>query len=290
MSRKSGLGKGLGALIPSGDYKTAETPPEAGIAKIPVDAIRPNPHQPRTRFDPDALSELAASIREHGIIQPLLVTRGPGSDQFTLVAGERRLLAARQAGLKEIPAIVREVTELQRVELALIENIQRADLGPLETADAYHQLAEDFKMTHDDIALRVGKSRTAVTNTLRLLKLPEAARSALAEGRISEGHARVLLSLSSQPAQLAALDTILKNELNVRQAEELVRKMGGEKKPPAEPKTLPAELSALEERLRASLGTKVTLTHKKKKGGTLIIHYYSDEELDTLVQKLGSLE
>jgi len=287
MARKSGLGKGLDALIPTESFlRTGESAPlAAGVLQILVNQVITNPHQPRTRVDPEELAELANSIREHGVLQPLLVTRGVIPDQYILIAGERRLLASRQAGLERVPVIVREATEQQRVELALIENLQRADLSPLETAEAYRQLSEDYGLPHDHIAERVGKSRTSVTNTLRLLKLPTEVQQALAEGQISEGHARALLGLSSSQAQNAALQTILKKELNVRQAEALVRLLIGQK-PPAHPKiTKPPELAEIETKLRQSLGTKVTLKHHRK-GGTLVIHYYSDEELTALVEQL----
>jgi len=286
--KKGGLGKGLDALIPSGGFNSepgAPQPSQAGVLQIPVEQIQPNPHQPRSYFDPQELADLAASITEHGIIQPLLVMRGQSESSFTLIAGERRLLAARQAGLKTVPAILREASIQELVELALIENVQRADLSPLETAEAYRHLAEEFGLPHEQIAVRVGKSRASVTNTLRLLKLPASALQSLAKGEISEGHARALLALASPQAQAAALQTILKNNLNVRQTEELVRRLSGEKPAPVPVKNLPPDLTALEERLRQGLSTKVTLTHGRK-GGTVVIHYYSDEELDSLIGRI----
>jgi ParB family chromosome partitioning protein len=284
MPRRPGLGRGLEALIPGGDSPE----PRQGVHQIAVDRIKRNPRQPRTQFDPELLAELAESIRQHGILQPLIVTEDEQQDGFTLIAGERRLIAARQAGLELVPAIVREVGEQQRLELALIENLQRSDLGPLEAAEAYRQLAEEFNLSHEEIAARVGKKRPTVTNTLRLLNLPTSARQVLAEGKISEGHARVLLALSSTQAQLAALQTILERSLSVRQAEELVRKMSGHKPQPKEKPAPSPEISALEERLRATLGTRVNL-NRRRKGGTLVIHFYSDEELNALVdQILGS--
>lgn len=285
MPRKGGLGKGLDALIPGGEFSAQPAPTEAGISLLPVGQIQPNPRQPRSHFDPEELTELSDSIREHGVIQPVLVTKGAQAGQYTLIAGERRWMAAKQAGLESIPAIVREASQQELVELALIENVQRADLSPLETAEAYRQLAEDFDLPHEQIAARVGKSRAAVTNTLRLLKLPPAVLEALANDRITEGHARALLALPTPQAQTAALHTILRNGLNVRQTEELVRKLTGQKPAPVPRKILPPELSALEEKLRAGLGTRVSLYHGKK-GGTVTIHYYSDEELDALVQRI----
>lgn len=288
MARKGGLGKGLDALIPGGDFQ-AESPAlnqsQAGILQIPVENIQPNPRQPRSYFDPTELSELTDSIREHGVIQPLLVTRSETDGMYTLIAGERRLLASRQAGLETVPAVLRDASQQDLVELALIENVQRADLSPLETAEAYRHLAEEFSLPHEQIALRVGKSRTAITNTLRLLKLPPSVLQALATEEISEGHARALLALNNPQAQAAALQTILKNSLNVRQTEDLVRKLNGTRPPASPARSLPPDLNALEEKLRQGLSTKVTLTQGRK-GGTLVIHFYSNEELDALVERI----
>lgn len=281
MTKHSGLGKGLDALIPAGESHL----PPGSVTLIPIEQISRNPRQPRARFDEEELSELAASIREHGVIQPLILRQGTASGQFVLIAGERRLMAARRAGLREVPAMVRDATEQQLVELALVENVQRADLGALETAEAYRQLNEEFSLSHEEIAERVGKSRTAITNTLRLLKLPADVQRAIAESTITEGHARALLALPTPEAQSAALPTILKHDLNVRQTEELVRKMSGQK-PESSPKPpRPAEIQALEDRLRQRLGTRVSLNHRRK-GGTLVIHYYSEEELNALVSQL----
>lgn len=280
MPQRTGLGKGLDALIPGGGE-----PPSAGsIRQIPVDSISPNPRQPRSSFDPLELDELAASIREHGILQPLIVSLAE-DNRYILIAGERRLEAARKAGLRTVPAILRQVGDQQLLELALIENLQRADLNPLEEAEAYRQLTADFGLSHEQVAERVGKSRAAVTNTLRLLGLPDAARKALLEGKISEGHARALLSLPTPEAQQAALHTVLTQELNVRQTEELVRKLSGQKPASSPRPASPPEITALEERLRAALGTRVSLRHGRR-GGSLILYYYSDEELDSLLERL----
>jgi ParB family transcriptional regulator, chromosome partitioning protein len=272
--KRHGLGRGLDALLP------ALEPAAGGALLVPAGSIRPNPRQPRKDFSDVELQELADSIREHGILQPLIVTRGPG-DEYTLIAGERRLQASRRAGLDRVPVLVREASDMQRLELALIENVQRADLSPLETADAYHQLADEFNLSHEDIAKRVGKSRVAVTNTLRLLKLPERARQALAAGQITEGHARALLALPTQQAQSAAVDTVLKRGLSVRQTEELVRKLTGHRPAKPAPPRLPPDLRSLEKRLTESLGTKVAIRHGKR-GGVVTLHYYSDEELDAI--------
>jgi len=281
MAQKSGLGRGLGALIPGGENALTEN----GVILVPVDLVFPNPRQPRSMMHPEELVELTTSIREHGVLQPLIVTPGDMEGRYILIAGERRLQAARLAGLATVPVLIRQATDQQRLELAIIENVQRSDLSALEQAEAYRQLAEDFDLSHEDIAARVGKSRVAVTNTLRLLKLPDAVKNALIEGRVSEGHARALLALTSLEAQTAALRTVLSQELNVRQTEELVRKLSGAKPTrKAAPPAIP-EVAELEERLRSSLGTKVSL-RAGRKGGTVTIHYYSDEELNALVGRL----
>ncbi len=216
-----GLGKGLDALIPTG--RGDEPLPHGGVTHVPVAKIVPNPRQPRTVFRPEDLAELADSIREHGIIQPLIVTRGDEDETYTLIAGERRLQAARLVGLAQVPAIVRTATEQQRLELALIENIQRADLNALEEARAYQTLVDEFDLAHDEIARRVGKNRVTVTNTLRLLKLPQDAQKALMEGQITEGHARALLGLEAHQAISLAAEIVSALGFTVRQTESLVR-------------------------------------------------------------------
>lgn len=279
MSPKGGLGKGLNALIPD-----SVTNGLGGENLIAVDKILPNPRQPRQEMNPEGLQELADSIREHGVLQPLIVTHSAEQDGYVLIAGERRLRAARLAGLSLVPAIIRQATDQERLELALIENIQRADLTPLETAAAFQHLHESFGLSHEEIARRVGKNRVTVTNTLRLLKLPEAVQSALAQEKISEGHARALLALASSQAQLAALQTILQHGLAVRQTEELVRRLTGEKSVTPTPPPPSPEMKELQERLSSAMGTRVTLKHGKK-GGTVTIHYYSQEELDAIIHR-----
>jgi len=282
MARKSGLGKGLDALIPGGDDNPA---PEGSAVYIPIAQIIPNPRQPRGEMNSEALAELAASIREHGILQPLMVTYDPDTNQYILIAGERRLRAARMVGLQSVPVLVRQITERERLELALIENIQRADLTPLDLAEAYRQLQDEFGLSHEEISVRVGKSREAVTNTLRLLKLPEAVRQALSVGQISEGHARALLGLNTPQSQISALQTIIHLDLNVRQTENLVRQLKGERLTLPSRKVNPPEITALEERLQHALGERVILRHGKK-GGSVVIRYYSDEELNALVERM----
>jgi len=278
MAKKTGLGKGLDALLPVAEEKIQES----GIKQIPTEKISPNPRQPRADIDSKELDELAVSISEHGILQPLIITAGDTPGSYILIAGERRLLAAKSIEMDTVPAIIREATDQELVELALIENVQREDLNPLEASEAYRQLSEDFGLSHEEIAARVGKSRTTITNSLRLLNLPDEVKKALVSEKISEGHARAILALPSSKAQVAALNSILKLNLNVRQTEDLVRKLGGEK-PKSKPiANVDPEIKALEEQLRQRLGTKVAL-NQKRSGGTLTIHYYSTEELDTLL-------
>jgi ParB family chromosome partitioning protein len=282
MSKRSGLGKGLDALIPAGAGAEAAG---AGVLEVEINAIEPNPRQPRVDMDTDRLSDLTESIRTHGVLQPLIVLPPDSKGRHTLIAGERRLRAAKQAGLDVVPVIVRETNELGQLELALIENLQRSDLNPLEAADGYRQLVDDFNLSHEEVAERVGKSRTAVSNTLRLLKLSAAVREALASDAISEGHARALLALPTAQSQSAALDTILQRALNVRQTEELVRRLQGARGKKKSKKSRSAEETALEEQLQESLGTRVTL-RRGAQGGSIVIRFYSDEELNTLVDRL----
>lgn len=279
MARKTGLGRGLDALIPGGD-----TPPSGSVLQVAVGQISANPRQPRKEIDAAELQDLANSIRQHGILQPLVLTyseESPG--QYVLIAGHRRWLAAQQVGLEQVPAVVREASEQQRLELALIENVQRTDLNPLEQAAAFHQLAEEFGLSHEEIAMQVGKSRESVTNTLRLLKLPEDVQKALDARQISEGHARALLGLPTSLAQSAALKTVLQKGLSVRQTEELVRWLNGKRPSAPHKRQVSPEIGDLENQLRSHLGTKVSL-NRHGKGGTLVIHFYSDEELDALVK------
>lgn len=280
MPPRSGLGKGLDALIPGGSAAASA----AGATQVPIDLIARNPRQPRQNLRQDELQELAQSIRQHGVIQPLVVAPAMGGS-YILVAGERRLEAARLAGLMTVPVVVRSASDQQLLELALIENVQRADLNAIEEAEAFRHLAKDFGLSHDAIAARVAKSRVAVTNTLRLLEASAAVKQALVDGKISEGHARALLALTSAKAQEIALHRVINLDLSVRQTELLARKLSGNRPVPKKPKHRNADAADIERRLRASLGTKVSLKAGKK-GGTLTIHYYSDEELEALLEKL----
>lgn len=283
MARKGGLGKGLDALIPGG---TSLPERESGIFEAPVAQIIPNPRQPRVQMDEPELQGLADSIREHGILQPLVVSYDPGGDRYTLIAGERRLRAAILAGLETVPVLIRQASEQQRLELALIENVQRADLTPMETAQAYHYLIEEFGLSHEDVAARVGKSREAITNTHRLMKLPEEVKQSLAGGEISEGHARALLSLEANPRLLLEVfKTVVKNKLSVRQTEALVKALASDRPRRVSRKEVPAEIQEMEDQLRRYLGTRIKLRYGKD-GGSLTIYYFSDEELNDMIAKI----
>jgi ParB family chromosome partitioning protein len=270
VARSFGLGKGLEALIPRG----AEGPP----AQVPVDRVRRNPHQPRVAFNEEELAELAASIAAHGVIQPIVV-RGSADGGYELVAGERRLRAARMAGLKMIPAVVRESEANELLELALVENVQRADLNPIEEASAYRELISEFGLTHEAVATRVGKSRVAISNALRLLDLAPETRQAIIDGRITEGHGRALAALTIPELQRAVLQVVLERHLSVRQTEELVRRKRDA--PATRRRPLSEDLADLETQLRGILATKVGIV-RTRKGGRLVIDFYSDEELDRL--------
>jgi ParB family chromosome partitioning protein len=289
---KRGLGKGLAALIPTEPAELAEAA-AASVREVHVDAIVPNPRQPRQKQDPAALQELADSIREHGLIQPLIVTAASSDQQavgvsYQLIAGERRWVAARLAGLSAVPVIVKEATPQQMLEMALVENVQRADLNPLEEAAAYRQLIDEFGLTQEEVAARVGKSRVAVANVVRLLRLPDAVKAALLQGQISEGHARALLSAETPEMMIQLLKVVLRQGLNVRQTEELVRRgaAAARAQPPAPPSP---DTTALEDRFRQALGTRVRLL-RSKKGGRLVIHFYSEEELQAIYDAIVGAE
>ncbi|HYA89101.1 MAG TPA: ParB/RepB/Spo0J family partition protein [Nitrospirota bacterium] len=280
--QKQALGKGLGALIPDLSSLDDKEKKALGVIEIDLDKIVPNEYQPRKVFSDDKLQELAASIKEQGVIQPIIVHRAASG--FQLIAGERRWRASRLAGLKTIPALIKEATKRELLEMALIENIQREDLNPLEAAEAYKRLQDEFKLTQDDLAKRVGKERSTVTNFLRLLGLPKEVKHDLATGAMSMGHAKALLSLERVRDQLQAAALIVKKGLSVRESEALASRL---KSPPKERKTRQRqELKAVEEKLRKSLGTKVIITSKSK-GGRIVIEYYSTEELDRILEKIG---
>ena len=290
MTTRRGLGKGLGALIPAGDSETGRPP--AGVAEVSLADIAPNPRQPRDNMEPAALEELAESIRTHGLIQPLVLTLAPdgSASRYYLVAGERRWRASGMAGLTSVPAIVKDVSPQGMLELALVENVQRADLNPLEEAAAYYSLVEEFGLTQEVVAARVGKSRVAVANSLRLLRLPDAAKEAVVRGQIREGHARALLGLADDALIEQALVIVIDNEMTVRQTEELVRRMQQAASEPAVNDTASdeddsPETRELETRLRDALGTKVNL-FRSRRGGRIVIHFYSEEELGSIYDML----
>ncbi len=276
--RSASLGRGLASLIPQ---RHAGHP---GPIEIPTARIRMNPHQPRKRVNDAALATLTASIAEHGIIQPILVTET--IDGYQLVAGERRLRAAMAAGLDRIPAVVRQLADREQLELALVENLQREDLDPIEAANAYRQLIDVFGFTHEQLSERVGKARSTVANTLRLLEMAPNVQAAIADGTLTEGHARALGGLPPEVHE-RVLDSVVGQDLSVRQTEELVRRMR-EPRPEATtgPKRNPdPDLERVEEDLRRALGTKVSLA-KSRRGGRIVIEYYSDEELGRLYDRL----
>jgi ParB family chromosome partitioning protein len=277
--RPASLGRGLSALIPQA---VSSTP---GPAEIPIDRIERNPFQPRTSFAEEALAELAASIAAHGVLQPILVTET--LDGYRLVAGERRLRAAQMAGLKRIPAVIRQADDQDQLELALVENLQRADLNAMEAARAYRQLRDRFGMTNEAIADQVGKARPTITNTLRLLDLEPEVQDAIEAGRIGEGHGRALLGLVPV-AQREMLGLAITRGLSVRQVEELARRLrddGGPARTTAAARPADAEIERVEDDLRRALGTKVRLA-RSRRGGRIIIDWYSDEELGRLYERL----
>ena len=289
-ARKSGLGRGLAALIPDAP-ESRERIPQTDVA---ISHIVPNPLQPRTAIDPEQLEELANSIREHGVIQPLLVSELESSGDeplYQLIAGERRLRAARAAGLERVPVTIRQTTPRELLELAIIENVQRADLNPLEEGMAYQRLIEEFGLTQQEAANRVGRSRTAVANILRLLELPEQLRASLANGEISAGHARALLGIPDDAGRRAGGKRIVSEGLNVRQTEQMVRNWGGAskgaaRKPPAIDRGTELVTESITQALQRELGTKATLKRKPNGQGTLTIHFYSDEELDGVLERI----
>lgn len=280
--QKKGLGKGLGALIP-GVESSADSP----SLQVEVGRITPNPLQPRRSFDEVKISELAASVRDQGIIQPLLVRRS--GDGYELIAGERRLRAAVQAGLREVPVVVREAGHSETLELALIENLQREDLNPIEEASAYRRLHEEFDLTQEEIAHKVGKSRPAVANAMRLLLLPQEAQQLVAMGKLPAGQARALLGLEGGAAILAAAREVVAEGLSARETEKLVARLrSGGRKRRRLTALLDPDSRALAERLQRALGTKVRLLHQTRTGrGKVVIEYYSLAELERITQKIA---
>lgn len=315
MAQQYGLGRGLSSLIPQKNNKKI-TEPEEGFnyfgassaprgassasggekptakdgesfigngnaSEIDMTFIVPNPHQPRTDFDSAKLQELADSIKEHGIIQPITVSKS--GNQYEIIAGERRFQAAKLAGLRKIPAIMREASEQQKLELAIIENIQRHDLNPIEEANSYKKLMDDFDMSQEEVALKIAKSRSAVANKLRLLNLPIEIQKALMGGKITEGHAKAILALENPEKQRALFELILKNSLTVRQTENKTREVSV--KTHKRNITVDPEIKQIEEELSQALGTKIKVT-RSGNGGRIVIDYYSKEELNGILSKI----
>ena len=307
-----GLGRGLSSLIPpkNNPQNNSAEPPKnlilpvtnspgnvfpaplkqtnqinlgktGGVQEVSLANISPNPHQPRFKFDEEKLKELASSIKEHGIIQPLIVTKN--GEQYEVIAGERRLEAAKLAGLLKVPVIVRDATEQQKLEIAVIENVQRHDLNPVEESKSYQKLAEEFDLSQEEIAQKVGKSRSAIANKLRLLHLPVEIQKALVEEKITEGHAKAILAIENPEKQRALFDLILKNNLTVRQTEDKTKEISVR----THKRTLhiDPEIKAIEEKLVGALGTKVKLS-RSGDGGRILIEYYSQEELNSLISKI----
>lgn len=275
---KKGLGKGLEALISS------EGSDEKGIRELKINDIEPSADQPRKLFDDEKLMQLSESIKQHGVVQPLIVKKE--GDTYRIVAGERRWRAARLAGLKSVPAIIKELSNRQVMEIALIENLQREDLNPIEEAEAYEKLMNEYELTQEEISKTVGKSRPAIANSIRLLSLDEKIRAFVVNGYISSGHARTLLALDDIKVQLKAAEEIISKGLNVRDTEKLVKRFMTNKGTKKSIK-LNEEYQAIQEKLKEALGTKVELYVNKKKG-KILIEYYSVEELERIVELIES--
>lgn len=301
MAHNYGLGRGLSSLIPQKqnkdkiagpreDYnyfgssitpKTGNPGKSKDVQEVGINLISPNPHQPRILFDEMKLKELAASIKEHGVIQPLIVTKR--GDQFEIITGERRLQASKIAGLKSVPVIVREASEQQKLELAVIENIQRHDLNPIEEAKSYKSLVDNFDLGQEEVALRVGKRRSTVANKIRLLTLPIEIQKSLIEGKITEGHAKAILAIDNPEKQRALYELILRNSLTVRQVEDKTKEISvrtHKRNIAVDP-----EIKQIEDEISQKLGTKVKVS-KSGTGGRIIIEYYSKEELENIISKI----
>lgn len=307
---KKGLGKGLGAIFgedvvkenkeetekkakAKAEAKAAEEMDEKGrILMLKLDLVQPNKEQPRKTFDEEKINELAESIKNYGVLQPLLVQK---NDSFyEIIAGERRWRAAKAAGLKEVPAVLKEYSKQEAMEISLIENVQRADLNPIEEALGYKQLIDEYELTQEEIAVRVAKSRTVITNTMRLLKLDEQIQNMLVQGVITSGHARALLSLEDIQMQLKAAKEILDKKLSVRETERLVKRLqkeasGEKKEEKKKDETLALIYQDLEDRMKSVMGTKVSIHNKDKNKGRIEIEYYSEAELERIVEMIESI-
>lgn len=310
MAKRTGLGRGLGAIFGDdvventdgenknvsretfSEYKGEEKKEEPGkeyMMKLSI--IEPNQGQPRKDFNEESIAELADSIKKYGVLQPLLVQKQ--GDHYEIVAGERRWRAAKEAGLREIPVVIKEYTKQQAMEIALIENVQREDLNPIEEAQAYQQLMQEFELTQEEIAERVSRSRTAITNCLRLLKLDKRVQEMLIQGQLSSGHARALLALDNQDAQYQIGSKVINQKLSVREVEKLVKLLGKSKKqekPKEDEKDLSFIFKDLEERMKQVMGTKVIINKKDKNKGRIEIEYYSEAELERIVELIESIK
>lgn len=299
MANNYGLGRGLSSLIPqkkisqpqkdfnyfgasSAGSDAQNTGGKNNVQEVEVVRIVPNPHQPRLRFDEEKLQELASSVKTHGVIQPLIVTKN--GNQYEIIAGERRFQAAKIAGLAKVPVIVREVGEQQKLEWAIIENIHRHDLNPVEEAKAYLKLAQDFDLSQEEISRKVGKSRSAIANKMRLLNLPVEIQRALSEGRITEGHAKAILAIENPEKQRALFELILKNNLTVRQTESKTKEVSV--RTHKRMVNIDPELKEMEEKLTGIFGTRVKIS-RSGEGGKIVIEYYSKEELDGILSKIS---
>jgi len=296
MSQNYGLGRGLSSLIPKKNSIASAAPvaeaapkinvPEAsensGVLEVAIDSVVPNPHQPRFHFNEEKIDQLASSIKNHGIIQPLIVTKQDG--RYELIAGERRLQAAKRANLQTVPVVIRDIEDKQKLEMAIVENIQRHDLNPVEEAMAYQKLMDEFQMHQDEVAEKMGKSRSAVANKVRLLQLPVEIQKALIEEKITEGHAKAILALTNPEKQRALFEMILKNNLTVRQVEEKTKEISVRSHQRIT--HIDPALKEVEEKLVAALGTKVRVT-KAGDGGKIAIEYYSSEDLNSILQKIA---
>lgn len=277
-----GLGKGLDLLIPSADETTSEDISK-DVVVLKTSMIEPNREQPRKKFDEEALEELSESIKQYGIIQPIVVCKK--DDYYQIIAGERRWRAAKKAGLKEVPVVIKDYSEKEIAEISLIENIQREDLNPIEEAQSYKKLIDDYKLTQDELAKRVSKSRTVITNAMRLLKLHDDVQKMLVDGSLSAGHARALLGIDNKDKQLKLANDIVEKSLSVRQTEDLVKAINegtGKKKTPAKKDDMAFVYKDLEKKLGAALGTKVKINRRDKGKGKIEINYYSEDELDRI--------
>lgn len=299
MGKRSGLGKGLGAIFgdevmesvtEEQEEKKEENPEEGKEMFLKVSSIEPNHDQPRSEFKEEALIELAESMKEYGVLQPLLVQKK--GDIYEIIAGERRWRAAKLAGLREVPVVIREYTKQQSMEIALIENVQREDLNPIEEAKAYQSLMQEFGLKQEEIAARVSKNRVTITNGMRLLKLDKRVQEMLIENQISVGHARALLAVEDLETQFQLAGKIVEESLSVRQVEKLVKSLSKKKEPKdkkEESESITLIFRELEERMKTAMGTKVNINRKDKNKGRVEIEYYSEAELERIVELIESI-